>query len=156
MQKQDDEWTLEMSPLRSVRCVTAHLGVGATRRYRIDEAIVQLARERAQAIAVAGGPFFNQQIAQIAESALKHRLPTMFGEREGVAAGGLMSYGQSLTDRFRRAAAFVDKIIRGANPGDLPIEQSSKIEMVINVRTARALGLTVPQSLLLRADEIVD
>ena len=132
------------------------VSLGAKTAPEVDDSLAQLARERVQAVAVAGGPLFNRLSAQIAQAAMKHRLPTMFGEREDVAAGGLMSYGQSLTDRFRRAASYVDKIIRGANPGDLPIEQSSKIELVINVRTARALGLTVPQSLLLRADEIVD
>ena len=132
------------------------VSLGAKTPAEIDEAIAQLARDRVQAMAVAGGPLFNRQTAQIVDAATRHRLPTMFGEREDVVAGGLMSYGQSLTDRFRRAAGFVDKIIKGANPGDLPIEQSSKIELVINVRTARALGLAVPQSLLLRADEVID
>ncbi|MGZ8259105.1 MAG: ABC transporter substrate-binding protein [Caldimonas sp.] len=134
----------------------AVVSLGARTPEEIDEAVAQLARERVQAVAVAGGPLFNRLSAKIAQSAMRHRLPTMFGEREDVVAGGLMSYGQSLTDRFRRAAVFVDKIIKGANPGDLPIEQSSTIELVINLRTARALGLAVPQAMLVRADEIVD
>lgn len=131
------------------------LSMGARTPAEIDEAFAQMVRERAQAVAVAGGPLFNQQTSQIVELAIRNRMPTMFGEREDVVAGGLMSYGQSLTDRFRRAAAFVDKIVRGARPGDLPIEQSSKIEMVINLKTAQALGLTIPQTLLLRSDEVI-
>jgi putative ABC transport system substrate-binding protein len=121
----------------------------------IDDAFAKMVADRVQAVAVAGGPFFNQQTAQIVALAVRHRLPTMFGEREDVVAGGLMSYGQSLTDRFRRAASFVDKIVKGAKAGELPIEQSSKIEMVINLKTLQALGLSLPQSLLLRADEII-
>ena len=134
----------------------AVVSVGAKTTSEIEAGIAQLARDRVQAIAVAGGPVFNQNTRQIVELALQSGLPTMFGEREDIVAGGLMSYGQSLTDRYRRAAVFVDKIVRGTRPADLPIEQSSKIELVINLKTARALGLTVPQSLLLRADEIID
>jgi putative ABC transport system substrate-binding protein len=128
---------------------------GAATAAEIDEAFAKMVAEHAQAVAVAGGPLFNQQTAQIVMLAIRHRLPSMFGEREDVVAGGLMSYGQSLTDRFRRAASFVDKIVKGARPGDLPIEQSSKIELVINLKTAQALGLTFPTSLMLRADEVI-
>ena len=84
--------------------------------------------------------------------AAKHRLPTLFGHREFVPAGGLMSYGPSLADVFRRAAGYVDKIRKGAKPADLPVEQPSKYELVINLKTAKALGLTIPPSLLQRAD----
>jgi len=93
--------------------------------------------------------------ARLADLATKHRLPTMFRDREHVEAGGLMSYGANLPDLSRRAATFVDKILRGAKPADLPVEQPTKFELVINVKTAKALGLTIPQSLLLRADEVI-
>jgi len=95
------------------------------------------------------------QTRRILELAAKSRLPTMYGQRDFVELGGLMSYGPSLSDLFRRAAPYVDKILKGARPGDLPIEQPTRFELVINLRTAKALGLTIPQSLLLRADELI-
>ena len=91
----------------------------------------------------------------IVEFALKQRLPAMFEVKADVEAGGLVSYAASLSEQFRRAAHYVDRILKGAKPGDLPIERPTKFELVINLRTAKALGLTIPQSLLLRADEII-
>jgi putative ABC transport system substrate-binding protein len=93
---------------------------------------------------------------QLVEFAVKNRLPTMFMSREYGAAGGLMSYGPSFSEGFRHTAQYVDKILRGAKPGDLPIEQPTKFELVINHRTARALGLTIPRSLLLQADQVIE
>jgi putative ABC transport system substrate-binding protein len=99
---------------------------------------------------------FLQEGQQIAELARKHRMPSVFPFREQVDAGGLMSYGQHLTDNFRRAATYVDKIFKGAKPADLPVEESTKPELVINLRTAEALGVTIPPELLVLATEVID
>ena len=93
---------------------------------------------------------------RIVEWAAKSRLPAMYAAREFVEDGGLMSYGVSLPDLFRRAATYVDKILKGANPADLPVEQPTKLELVINLRTAKALGLSVPATLLAQADEVIE
>ena len=92
----------------------------------------------------------------LAELALKHRLPTIFGARDNAVAGGLMSYAPDMNDLWRRASVYIDKILKGAKPADLPVEQASKYELVINLKTAKALGLTVPQSILARADEVIE
>ena len=89
------------------------------------------------------------------ELAAKHRLPALYSHREFVEAGGLMAYGPSFVERFRRAATFVDRIIKGAKPADLPVEQPTKFQLVLNVKTAKTLGLTFPPSLLTRADEVL-
>jgi putative ABC transport system substrate-binding protein len=98
---------------------------------------------------------FTSHRAQVVELAVKHRLPAMYGFKEFVDAGGLMAYGPDYPDLYRRAATYLDKIFRGARPGDLPIEQPTKFELVINLKTAKALGLTIPPSLLGRADEVI-
>src|SRR5262249_51470658 len=92
----------------------------------------------------------------LAQLALEHRLPGMFPFKVNVQAGGLMSYGANLHDLFRRAGIYIGKILKGANPADLPVEQASKYELVINLKSAKALGLTVPPSLLARADEVIE
>src|SRR5439155_22403693 len=91
----------------------------------------------------------------LAEVALKHRLPTMFGVRDNVVAGGLMSYAPDHLDLTRRAAVYIDKILKGAKPADLPVEQASKYLLIINLKTARALGLTIPQAVLRQVDEVI-
>ena len=103
---------------------------------------------------VADAVFFFHR-TRLADLAARGRLPAAYGTRASVEAGGLMSYGPNVRDLFRRSATFVDKILKGAKPGDLPVEQPTKFEMVINLKTARALGLTIPRSMLQRADEVV-
>jgi putative ABC transport system substrate-binding protein len=122
---------------------------------QIEAAFGAMKRERAGALIVLPDPFFLAQAHRIAELAAQHRLPTMFWARELVESGGLMSYGQNMAEHYYRAATFIDKILKGAKPGDLPVEQPTKFELVINLKTAKALGLTIPQSLLGRADHIV-
>ena len=122
----------------------------------IERAFSLMAGERAGAVIIAIDAFFVQQGRQIADLAAKHRLPSMSGSREYVEAGGLVSYGQNLADNYRRAATYVDKILKGAKPGDLPIEQPATFELFINRKVAKALGITIPQSILVRADRVME
>jgi len=121
----------------------------------LPDQFVGLRAMRSGALIVSPSPPIDEARALIAELALKHQLPTMFPLREYVEAGGLMSYGSNLRTQHRRAATYVDKILKGAKPADLPIEQPTTFELVINLKTAKALGLTIPQSVLGRADEII-
>src|SRR5262249_51540371 len=105
---------------------------------------------------VVASPLFTIQRAPLAELALKHRLPEMVGTRYEAEAGGLMSYGADPAYLYRREALYIEKILKGANPADLPVEQASKYQLVINLKTAKALGLTVPETLLARADEVIE
>jgi len=123
---------------------------------QIRRAFAAFAEQRVQAVLVAADAVFFLQRQQIAELAISNRLPTMFSQREYAEAGGLMSYGENLSDFFRRAASFVDKIIKGAKPGDLPIEQPTKFNLVINRATADALGITIPAQLYIFADEVIE
>jgi putative ABC transport system substrate-binding protein len=120
-----------------------------------DSAFAAMKREGAGALIVQASPLSVAHPKVIAELAAKHRLAAMYGVRVFVDEGGLVSYGPSLLEMFRRAAVYVDKILKGAKPADLPVEQPTKFEFVINLKTARALGLTIPQSLLLRADQVI-
>jgi putative ABC transport system substrate-binding protein len=116
-----------------------------------------MAQDRVGAVLVHGAALTARHNPRLlAELALKHRLPTMFGPRENVVAGGLMSYAPDYLDLTRRAAVYIDKILKGAKPADLPVEQASKYQLVMNLKTAKALGLTIPPSLLARADEIIE
>jgi len=101
------------------------------------------------------GPLFFFQKRQVVELTIKNRIPTVFMYSDFPDAGGLMSYGQNLADAYRREATYVDKILKGARPGDLPIEQPTTFELVVNLKTATALGFTIPQSVLLRADRVI-
>ena len=122
----------------------------------IAAAFGPLMRERASALIVLADPLFFTHARRIIDLASQHRLPTMFWTRELVEAGGLMSYGQDIAEQYYRAANYVDKILKGAKPGELPIEQPTKIELVINLKTAKAIGLTIPQNLLFRADKVIE
>ena len=122
----------------------------------IENAFSQMARQQAGALIVTRDSFLNPQVRQIAEVAAKNRLPTIAGLREYVDAGGLMRYGSSLSEQYRRAATYVDQILKGAKPGDLPVEQPTKFELIINGRTAKTLGLEIPQSLLISVDKVID
>jgi putative ABC transport system substrate-binding protein len=122
----------------------------------IGSAFAAMTRERAGALVILADAILTNQRRQIAELAAKRRLPAVYGVSEYAEAGGLMFYGPSSLDLERRAATFVDKILKGAKPADLPVEQPSKFELVINLKTAKALGLTMPPSLLQRADRVIE
>jgi ABC-type uncharacterized transport system substrate-binding protein len=130
------------------------LPVKAQTPQEIENAFSTMVRENAGAVIVALDPLFIQQVPQIAEQAAKRRLPSIFANREYAEVGGLMSYGQNQVDIYRRAAGYVDRILKGAKPGDLPVEQPTKLELLINSKTAKALGLTIPQSLRVSAEII--
>ena len=115
-----------------------------------------MTNERAGGLLVVGDSMFFLHRARLADLAVKHRLPSMSTQAQWVEVGGLISYAPSLPDLYRRAATYVDKILKGAKPADLPIEQPTKFELVINLKTAKALGLTMPRSLMLRADEVIE
>ncbi len=121
-----------------------------------ESAFATISRSHADAVYVIEEPVNINQLGRIVEFTAKNRLPAMYGYREAADAGGLMSYATSWPNLFYRAASYVDKILKGANPGDLPIEQPTKFELVINLKTAKALGLTIPPSLLQRADQVIE
>ena len=121
----------------------------------LDRAFTKATEWRAAALSILASPFFQSQRVRIAKLAIEHRLPSMVPHRTYVEAGGLLSYGPDFRDLNRRISVFVDKILKGAKPADLPIEQPTKFELVINMKTAKALGLTIPQSLLSRADQVI-
>jgi putative ABC transport system substrate-binding protein len=123
---------------------------------QIDAAFGAIAKARADAVIVAADAFFDVQREQIVAHTLRNRLPSMFASREITEAGGLMSYGQDLAEHYRRAAGYVDKILKGTPPGVLPIQQPMVIEFVVNLKTAAALGMTLPPQLLLRADKVIE
>ena len=146
---------------KSVESAAVKLGlsveaVEARGRNEFDGAFAAIARQRVDAVLVLADPVFFTARKEVVELATKYRLPAVYHAREIVEIGGLMSYGPSLGYQFRRAAGYVDKILKGAKPGNLAVEQATKFELVINLKTAKALGLTIPSSLLLRADDVIE
>ncbi len=122
----------------------------------VDGALKSVARARPEGVIILGEPLMYANRTRVAEFANANRIPAIFNWREAATAGGLISYGPNIADNNRRAATYVDKILKGAKPADLPVEQPTKFELVINLKTAKALGLTIPPSLLLRADEVIE
>ncbi len=125
-------------------------------RKELESAFSVMAKARADAFTVMGDPLFLSQQKQIANLATTKRLPSVFARNENVEAGGLMSYGPTFADQFRQAATFVDKILKGAKPGELPVEEPTRMYLVINLKTAKTLGLTIPHSVLGRADQVIE
>jgi putative tryptophan/tyrosine transport system substrate-binding protein len=121
----------------------------------IETAFRAASKGRAEAVLVFGGPVLNSHRKQIADLAVKNRLPAIYSGREFVDAGGLMYYGASVTDMYRRAATYADKILKGAKPADLPVEQPTKFELVINLKAAQQIGVTIPSNVLARADKVI-
>jgi putative ABC transport system substrate-binding protein len=121
----------------------------------LESVFTAMGKSQVDSVLVSTDSLFNNNFLAIANLALKRRLPTV-GSKEFAEAGGTIGYGVAFSDNYRRAASFVDKILRGAKPADLPVEQPTKFELVINLKTAKMLGLTVPQSVLLRADQVVE
>ena len=141
----------------AARTVGCELRLAAARTSNeIDSAFETMAREQADGLIVLADPMFFLERARLARLALKHRLAAMYGLREHVDSGGLMSYAANIHDLYRRAATYVDRIFRGTRPADLPVEQPTTFDFVINLKTAKALGLTIPPSLLLRADQVIE
>jgi putative tryptophan/tyrosine transport system substrate-binding protein len=131
--------------------------VGVSSGADYEGAFTTLAHDRVDAVLIHASTQTGRDDPRLlAELALKHRLPTVFEHRDNVVVGGLMSYAPDMTEQWRRAAVYIDKIFKGAKPGDLPVEQASKYQLVINVRTAKALGLPIPPSVLARADETLE
>jgi len=147
------QWQVVEASARSVGIEAQLLDV--RRPEDLPGAFAAAAKQRAQALVVGLDGVTQGNLRTIAELAAKQRLPSIYGAKEYVDVGGLITYGASDHDMYHRAAAFVDKIFKGSKPADLPVEQPTKFELVINLKTAKALGLTIPQSLLLRADEVI-
>jgi putative ABC transport system substrate-binding protein len=131
------------------------LSLGLRTQDDLDNALQSSIKDRAEALIIIRSPAYTSTGEKIVDFAAKNRLPTMFPEKLFVEAGGLMSYAPNIADNFRRAATYVDKILKGAKPADLPVERPMKFEFIINLKTAKQIGLTIPQSLLYRADKVI-
>jgi putative ABC transport system substrate-binding protein len=147
--------------LKAVQAAGPSLGlqiqpVAARSATEYDDAFAAMIRDRADAVQVLSTPLFIAGAKRLAELALTHKLPSLFGPSHHVAAGGFMSYSPDRADLWRRAAVYVDKVLKGANPADLPVQQPTKFELVINLKTAKAVGLTLPPAFILRADEVIE
>ena len=130
--------------------------VEASTEGEIDAVFAGLAQTRIGALAIATDPFFNARNQQFAALALRHALPTIFAYREYIEAGGLISFHGDVTDSYRLSGVYCGRILKGENPAELPVQQTTKVELIVNLKTARAIGLTVPLSLLGRADEVIE
>ena len=149
------------SHLRDVEAAAHAIGLqiqvlNASTTREIDAAFATFVRERPDALFVSGNPFFNSRRAAIGPLAARHAIPATYASRDYAEVGGLMSYGTNLTDAYRQVGIYAGRILKGAKPADLPVVQASKFELVINVQTARMLGLDVPPTLLARADEVIE
>jgi len=145
----------ELETVVAARAITV-VSIEARTPEQLDPIFPTLAKERVDAVIVLRDSLFNLERARMAASAIVARLPVVYGFREHVEDGGLISYGISLPDSFRRAADYVVKILKGAKPGDLPVEFPTKLELVVNLKTAKALGIEIPPTLLARADEVIE
>ena len=143
---------MEAAKLLRIKVTPIELGQTAN----VEQPFKRGAALGVQAYMVADGPLSSSQLQVLADSTVRARIPTIFTSAQYAEAGGLMSYAPSLPDNFRRAAAYADKILKGAKPGDLPVEQPIKFELVINLKTAKALGIKIPQAVLLRADRVIE
>jgi putative ABC transport system substrate-binding protein len=143
----------ELEAIKGTRSIKVRF-IGVRDEKALDRAFKQ-AQQEAQAILIPGGLFMYEHRRQITALAARYRLPAMYPLREYVDAGGLMAYGADSAILFRRAAEYVDKILRGAKPAELPIEEPTQHQLIVNLKTARALGLTIPESILQRADEAI-
>src|SRR5207249_1323270 len=147
----------ERTPVaRGGGCRSGLGGAASNPRGAGSPAFAAMTRERAGALVVLTDSIFTNQRRQIAELAAERRLPAVYGHIEHAEAGGLMAFSANLLDVGRRAAIYVDKTLRGAKPGDLPVEQPTKLELVVNLRAAKAIGLTIPPSVLGRADQVIE
>jgi len=152
---------LHVPQLREIRAAAAKTSLALVHfEYRVPEdferAFTEFVGAKVDAVLIPPDTTFSSNVVRIAELAARARLPATYGDRRAVESGGLLSYGPNVVENYRRSAIYVDKILKGAKPADLPVEQPTKIELVINLKTAGALGLTVPPSLLTRADEVIE
>jgi putative tryptophan/tyrosine transport system substrate-binding protein len=142
----------KIAPSVGITLISVEVSIAAN----LENAFASMVRERPNAVTMTGDPFLGRHREWIIDFLITHKLPGMMQLKEDVAAGGLMSYGASLPDLFRRGAGYVHKILEGAKPGDLPVEQPTKFELTINLKTAKALGLDVSPILLAGADEVIE
>jgi putative ABC transport system substrate-binding protein len=143
--------------LSAARALDLELNIiDASSERDFDAGFARLAELRAQGVLIASDAFFNSRSEQLAELALRHRLPAIFQYREFVKSGGLMSYGSSLADAYRLVGIYTGRILKGDKPADLPVQQATRVELIINMKTAKALGITFPLTLLGRADEVIE